>query len=955
MRRNSGEELDFSLVDGGINAVDDPSLLEKNQVQPGTINAILTKGGWLRRPGMIGYNKVDTVWEEFDSSFDANPIMLAVSDNGQYIICGTATPSLSNDYGKTWHDISAGNGRVVSCAISGSGQYLLLATSGDFVYVSTDFGNSWTQKVSSAYGYWCVISKDGQYQAITDYTSHKIWLSSDYGANWNAVISDTSAYISLSMSDSGQHLLASGQSQSGVYFIKYSSDYGVTWNIINHDALPMYQTAISQDGSIFFATRSNKDLLMSIDSGVTWTVNSSYPDGLFLGKQSDDGSFFLGDRDDIGNSHIFKSINNGNDWVIFQTTMFSRCVCNSRNGNTVVVGNNSRPLNIFKNISTALPIFDGAMRGLSFYKQDNGAETLIPVVDGKIYSFNTETAAIAELYNITGMGNASIKSFQNKCWIANGSGFVKIESDMSAYRVGIQPPDNINQMVLDGGTLPIGVYNAFAGYYRVVNGLKVLFSYGAPLQRFELTTGHQAIRIVIPQSIDPQVAGTVVWMTDANGQVYYVYATSETLLTGQYIINIVSDANKDVTQTYNIQGIENLTPKNFTNIEIADRRIWGVDPINTRNFWYSLRAVESVYDLERFPSSNYLTMDFTVISLHALGQNLFINTHGGLYRLPSCDPNIKIELVDPRYYFIDANVVCSYGGFLIGLTNDGVRIFDGNSFSPDLTEKIKPIITSFSNGLIHAPCAVIGKRNIRTEYHLCYRDDKTGMVNNNRRLILNLDTISIQGADAVSSWEVWDNGAEYLAVNSNHAMYSGQHNDVQSNIYKENEAHSTDQFLFDDIGVFYSDERKKTTEIITRVNILSPLSRTKYVRLRVIAHINGEILGAFYPRGSIGGRPYTFAIDPRYGVISITGAEFDHARFGQSVFAKKLGGGTRFGHARFGQDKFISDMIQEFIVKLPMNMNDYGCFIKLYQVADDISFQMIRIAVDAYVVTGRYV
>ena len=63
-------------------------------------------------------------------------------DDGSYIY-------VSSDYGETWTQkgIAAGWSGV---AMNGTGQYQTATVSGGYIYVSSDYGNTWTQKGISA-------------------------------------------------------------------------------------------------------------------------------------------------------------------------------------------------------------------------------------------------------------------------------------------------------------------------------------------------------------------------------------------------------------------------------------------------------------------------------------------------------------------------------------------------------------------------------------------------------------------------------------------------------------------------------------------------------------------------------------------------------------------------------------------------------------------------------------
>ena len=128
------------------------------------------------------------------------------------------------DFGNSWNEVSNTGNWVNSVALSASGQYQTAVVYGDNIYISTDYGASWTLKATSQNWQSVSVSASGQYQTAVVYGGN-IYVSSDYGANWTSKATSLN-WSSVSVSVSGQYQTAVVYSGA----IYTSSDYGNTWN-----------------------------------------------------------------------------------------------------------------------------------------------------------------------------------------------------------------------------------------------------------------------------------------------------------------------------------------------------------------------------------------------------------------------------------------------------------------------------------------------------------------------------------------------------------------------------------------------------------------------------------------------------------------------------------------------------------------------------------------------------
>ncbi|HEX3047838.1 MAG TPA: hypothetical protein VHY08_24005 [Bacillota bacterium] len=74
--------------------------------------------------------------------------------------------------------------------MSANGKYLIAtrADDKDYLYISSDYGQTWTQRDSIRFWYWAAISSDGKYMVAgvdpVEVPDGFIYMSADYGETW---------------------------------------------------------------------------------------------------------------------------------------------------------------------------------------------------------------------------------------------------------------------------------------------------------------------------------------------------------------------------------------------------------------------------------------------------------------------------------------------------------------------------------------------------------------------------------------------------------------------------------------------------------------------------------------------------------------------------------------------------------------------------------------------------
>ena len=169
------------------------------------------------------------------------------------------------DFGTNWVQIDE-NKEWTSVSLSTSGQYQTAVASGDYIYVSTDFGDTWKkspdQAINSTSKNWTSVSlsANGQYQTAVA-SGDCIYVSSDFGVTWTKPSGvPNQNWFSVSLSATGQYQLAVGDD-----IFATSSDYGVSWSPLTDikgkiwtcvlvSTSGEYQTALAENDFIYVST-----------------------------------------------------------------------------------------------------------------------------------------------------------------------------------------------------------------------------------------------------------------------------------------------------------------------------------------------------------------------------------------------------------------------------------------------------------------------------------------------------------------------------------------------------------------------------------------------------------------------------------------------------------------------------------------------------------------------------
>ena len=174
---------------------------------------------------------------------------------------------------------------MFSPARSGDGRYQLSLSAGGYMFLSSDWGATWTQlSITGAKD--CAISETGQYMYVAP-SYGSLMYSTNYGATW-ASRSGTYTFLSVATSADGTKVLAS--TSSGLF---WSVDRGATISI--DSSFAGFNSALSYDGQYRFVVMGGEasGYLAISNNGAAWNYPSSGLNGNETLHSSRTGQYLL--------------------------------------------------------------------------------------------------------------------------------------------------------------------------------------------------------------------------------------------------------------------------------------------------------------------------------------------------------------------------------------------------------------------------------------------------------------------------------------------------------------------------------------------------------------------------------------------------------------------------------------------------------------------------------------
>lgn len=211
-----------------------------------------------------------------------------ISYSGQYMYIGNYGAGYSNyissSYGAYWSSNqyyynAANNGNTGAVAVSGSGQYILVAASGTGFNVSSTYGVNFYYTTMSPTWSQLYISQTGQIM-IGATNASTIYYSINYGVNWLSYSVNVNGGISAS--STCQYLLGAGPNVKLTTFPYYSNGknlIGLSWSAISGNGLPATATSqyiqYSYTGQYVLVATTTFAVLLSSNYGNNWLGTNS--------------------------------------------------------------------------------------------------------------------------------------------------------------------------------------------------------------------------------------------------------------------------------------------------------------------------------------------------------------------------------------------------------------------------------------------------------------------------------------------------------------------------------------------------------------------------------------------------------------------------------------------------------------------------------------------------------
>ncbi len=254
---------------------------------------------------------------------DREWVCVASSSDGKRLAAGVWEGMIyvSQDFGASWSSAGTTN-RWRAISSSADGQHLVAVAEGRRIQLSYDAGKSWSQAESARAWSSVTSSADGKVLAAT-VADGRIYISTNFGANWSARATRGNWNV-ISSSLDGRFIAASAHQE----YVHVSRDFGETWS-------PVYSLggwtglAVSGTGEVIAAAESRGHVHISQDGGSSWHMTDSNPDitlgvtRIWHGLASSASGELIAGVDtitlsnpfpDVANGYVLTSSNQGRKW-----------------------------------------------------------------------------------------------------------------------------------------------------------------------------------------------------------------------------------------------------------------------------------------------------------------------------------------------------------------------------------------------------------------------------------------------------------------------------------------------------------------------------------------------------------------------------------------------------------------------------------------------------------------
>lgn len=306
-------------------------------------------------------------WEAFASSANGN--VLVGVENGGYIY-------VSTDGGATWRQrMTVDKYGWMTVAVSASGKNIVAAQRiGDagLIYTSSDSGLTWIPRNSAGVRDWKSVASSASGQTLAATDGGNAYISQDGGATWDEYeVTTPHLWRGIAMSADGTNLMAVSTMKSGYKdgYIYTSDDGGKTWEErTGAGANRFYSVALSADGqSAIVGADNGENLYTTTDGGVNWTERTGAGTGSWRSVASSaSGNKLIAASND---GFVYRSNDAGATWQE-QTDLGERWwvgVSSSADGNRVAsVAYDDTIYGIHRGLSAGIPTTDVSLSDMSF-------------------------------------------------------------------------------------------------------------------------------------------------------------------------------------------------------------------------------------------------------------------------------------------------------------------------------------------------------------------------------------------------------------------------------------------------------------------------------------------------------------------------------------------------------------------------------------------------------------
>jgi len=313
----------------------------------------------------------------FTSGSSAHYFTNAMSSNGRVQIAVTNIGYIyvSTDFGKTWSErnTDADAQAYTGVAMSVDGKIQTAVSSGGLIYTSTDYGQTWTPRHVVGNYYSVTMSSDGQTQVVVQ-NGGSVYISYNFGATWeesgqpntqNSITDDYFFDVAMSSNAKFQVIVSFGNiSDNPIGRLYASSNYGQDWSLCVNNSTPYMAVAMSSDGKYTTAITLSGDIYASTDYGTVWHKTSDLSKVYSCIAMNSTGKIqILGSQEE----GLYISTNYGLNWRLYSNPLDIYDVAVSSDGKVITASVDNNPLYV----SYTDSVIQGNLNGVSTLQNKN--------------------------------------------------------------------------------------------------------------------------------------------------------------------------------------------------------------------------------------------------------------------------------------------------------------------------------------------------------------------------------------------------------------------------------------------------------------------------------------------------------------------------------------------------------------------------------------------------------